>query len=482
MCVGLVSCAVGPDFHPLPPPCVTRYTMKPLPKKTVATPVPGGKSQILSYNQAIPAMWWTLFHSPQLDALIRQGLANNPNLVAAQAAIRVAQQNLRAGEGAFFPSANLNASAVRQRQSGLNFGSPSAVSNIFTVYQTSVSASYLLDIFGGVRRQVEALGAQVDFQVFEWQATYLTLTANIVTSAITEASLRELITATLHLIQVQSQQVDLLKKQYALGGVSLVDVSTIESQLGQTRATLPPLQKQLAQTRNALAVLVGALPSQISLPKFYLHHLVLPRNLPLGIPSALVEQRPDIQAAQALVHAASAQIGVATANMLPQVTLTAGYGWNASQISQLFQTSSSFWSYGAQLLQPVFQGGTLLAKRRAAIAAYDQALAQYQETVLQAFQNVADALEAINADARTLQAEEIAETAAQQTLFLTQQQFDLGAVNSIPLLIANSQYQQTLINRIRAEADRYTDTAALFQALGGTWAAPPCGVKKEILS
>lgn len=478
LCIGVVGCAVGPDFYPLPPPCVTRYTMQPLPQKTAATPgVTGGKSQTLAYNEAIPALWWNLFHSPELDRLIRLGLANNPSLTAAQAAIRVAQQNLRAGEGAFFPSVNLNGAMSRQRQTGINFGAPGIGANIFNVYTTSVNASYLLDIFGGIRRQVEALGAQVDFQVYEWQATYLTLTSNIVISAINEAALRELITATQHLIKVQTQQVEILKNQYQLGGVSLVEVSTIESQLGQTRATLPPLQKQLAQTRDALAVLVGALPSRIQLPKFYLHHLVLPKSLPLSVPSALVEQRPDVQAAQALVHAASAQIGVATANMLPQITLVAGYGWSAPEINQLFQTSTSFWNYAAQLAQPIFQGGTLLAKRRAAIAAYDEALAKYQQTVLQAFQDVADALEAVHADAKTLQAEAVAERAAQETLYLTQQQFDLGAVNSIALLIANSQYQQTLINRIRAEADRYKDSAALLQALGGTWAGYG---KKEI--
>lgn len=466
----LGGCAVGPNFHPLLPPQTNRYTEKPIPQKTVSAPGPGGKSQQLIYGRDIPAEWWVLFHSPSLNRLIVQGIANSPNLAAAEAALREAKQNLRAGEGQLLPNIGLQGSATRQRISQAAFGAPAGFGNsTFNLYNVAFNVSYVLDVFGGIRRQIEALGAQVDYQHFQVEAAYLTLAANIVTTAITEASLREQIAATHDLIHDQQQLLIILRKQLKLGGIPGANVLAQTTQLEQTIATLPPLQKSFAQNRDALAALVGGLPSQSHLPQFYLSELNLPTRLPLSLPSALVEQRPDIQASEALLHAASAQVGVATANLLPQITLTGSYGWTSTMLSNLISPANSVWSYGVGLVQPLFQGGALMAKRRAAIAAYDQAAAQYRQTVVLAFQNVADALNAIEIDAKTLRAQAQAENSAHASFIISRNQYKLGGISYLTLLNAQFQYQQTRIARIKAEAARYADTAALFQALGGGW-------------
>lgn len=468
----LSGCMAGPNFHSPPPPLTNRYTEKPIPQKTVSAPTAGGKSQHLIYGRDIPAEWWALFHSPSLNGLVVRGIHNSPTLAAAQAALREAEQNLRAAQGQLFPQIDFSAAGARQRTSAAAFGAPGAPSMTFNLYNVAFNVSYVLDVFGAVRRQIEAQGAQVDYQRFEAEATYLTLTANIVTTAITEASLRDQITTTISLIRDQEQELQIVKKQLALGGASGADVLTQATQLAQTRATLPPLQKSFAQTRDALAALIGALPSESHLPQFYLADLTLPKEVPLSIPSALVRQRPDIQASEALLHAASAQVGVATANLFPQINLTASYGWIGTAIPGLISQSNKVWNYGAQLIQPLLHGGTLISQRRAAIAAYDQALAQYHQTVIQAFQNVADALNALEIDAQTLRAQAQAENAARANYDLTRKQYRLGAVNYLFLLNAQLQYQQASINRIKAEASRYADTAALFQALGGGWWNP----------
>ena len=328
--------------------------------------------------------------------------------------------------------------------------------------------SYLLDVFGGSRRELEGLQSLVDYQSFQLHGAYLTLTSNIVTTAVKEASLRAQIQATQDIIAAQTKQLDVVERQFQLGAVARADVLSQRTQLAQTRATLPPLERQLAQTRHQLAVLIGKFPSEAELPSFELAALELPQELPLTLPSELVRQRPDILASEALLHQASAQIGVATANLYPQITLSGSFGSAGTQLHNLFG-GPTIWSLGAGLLQPLFHGGALTAKRRAAIAAYDQAQAQYRETVLQAFQNVADALRALETDARTLQAQADAAKLAGDTLDLTQQRFALGAVSYLSLLDAQRQFQQTRIALVQAQAARYADTAALFQALGGGW-------------
>jgi len=469
--LALAACAVGPDFHRPEAPKTNTYTAKALPEKTAAAPVAGGDAQRFVFGKDIPAQWWAVFHSDALDQLIRQALEDSPTLAAAQAALREAHENVRAEVGAaFFPAVDANASAERQKFSGAAFGQPGAKGSLFNLYNASVKVSYALDIFGGARRELETLQSQVDYQRFQLEGAYLTLTSNIVTTAVKEASLRAQILATQDILKVQGKQLDVVERQFQLGAVSRSDVLAQQTQLAQTRATLPPIEKDLAQTRHQLAVLVGRLPGEgAALPEFELDGLQLPQELPVSLPSSLVHQRPDIQASEALLHAASAQVGVATANLYPQITLTGNYGSETTRVGDLFQNGTSVWSLAAGLLQPVFHGGELIAKRSAAVAAYDQAAAQYRETVLQAFQNVADVLRALDADANTLKAQAEAEAAARATLDLTQKQFELGAVSYLSLLNAERQYQQTKISLVQAQAARFADTAALFQALGGGW-------------
>jgi len=463
------GCAVGPNFHSPVAPATDKYTPSPLPNRTIAIKTQGGASQQFEFGRDIPAEWWQLFKSPQLDALIRQGINNSPNLQAAQAALRVAQENLRAEIGAgLFPSVNAALTANRQQFSGAS-NNTGDQTTIFSLYNASVNVTYTPDVFGGIRRQIEGFRAQAEFQRFQVEAAYLTLTANIVTTVITEASLRSQIAATHELVNAQQGQVDIARKQFQLGGISMADVLAQETQLAQTMSLLPPLEKNLAQVRHSLAVLVGDLPSENHAPFFDLGDLKLPTHLPVTLPSTLVRQRPDVRAAEATLHQASAQIGVATANLLPTFPLTGSWGYTNNDLNELFKPTSMVWSIGGQVLQPIFQGGALLAQRRSSIAAYDQAAAQYRQTVLVAFQNVADALRAIEIDAHALRAQAEFERTAYKTYRIVYQQYKLGAADYVALLVAYRAYQNARILRIQAEATRFADTAALFQALGGGW-------------
>lgn len=468
--IAVSGCMVGPNFHTPNAPQVSRYNEHPLPKQTAATPRAGkgGLAQTYVDGKDLPAEWWYLFHSQDINALVETGLRNSPNLMAAEAALRQAQENLNAQIGnLMFPAVDAALAGQRQRFNAASFGNE-VQSSIFNLFNATVNVTYTLDVFGGSRRQLEALKAQVDYQQFQLIAAYLSLTSNIVTAAIATASLEEQIETTRYLIKSQNDQLVILQKQFDLGAISNMTVLTQRTLVDQTRATLPPLEQSLATTKHALSVLVGQFPNG-PIPTINLEKLTLPAQLPVSLPSNLVRQRPDVRASEALLHVASANIGVATANLLPQFNLTGSYGWSSSVPNGLFGSSSNVWNYGGQIAQPIFHGGALLAQRRGAIDAYDQAAAQYRQTVLQAFQNVADALRAIETDARTLRAQKAAEVAAKGALDLTTSQFRLGGASYIDLLNAQQQYQQVVISRIQAQAARYADTAALFQALGGGW-------------
>jgi len=476
----LAGCAAGPDFRRPGPPAVASYTTGAIPAETAAAPVAGGAAQRFATGEKIPAQWWALFRSEPLDRLIRQALADSPTLAAAQATLRIAEENRRAQFGALLPAVDAGASATRQKISGASFGQQGIGLSPFTLYNASVSVSYALDLFGGTRRELEALQAEVDYQRFQLEGAWLALTANLVTTAVQEGALRAQIGATREIVAAEEQQLDLVERQFRLGGASRPDVLAQQAQLAQTRATLPPLEKQLAQARHRLAVLAGRFPGEAGgVPEFDLDRLELPRELPVSLPSSLVRQRPDIRAAEELLHAASARIGVATANLYPQLTLTGSVGTEATRFRDLFGTGTSVWSLGAGLLQPLFRGGELTARRRAAIAAYDQAGALYRETVLEAFLNVADVLRALDMDAQTLKAQADAEAAARAALDLAREQFRLGAASYLTLLNAERQHQQARIGLVQAQAVRFADSAALFQALGGGWwnREPEGGVK-----
>jgi NodT family efflux transporter outer membrane factor (OMF) lipoprotein len=400
--------------------------------------------------------------------LIVEALRANPSLQGAQAALWQAKENLYAQAGKLLPTVDANASAERQQFSPAEFGAPGAPS-IFNLYQASVNVAYAPDVFGGTRRQIEATAALADYQHFELEATYLTLTSNVVTAAVQEASLRGQIEATLDIIKAETGQLDVVRHQFDVGAAARTDVLTQQSEVATAQATLPPLQKQLEQQRHVLLTLIGHFPSEARRDHLTLAALRLPTHLPLSLPSQLVEQRPDVQAAEAQLHQASAQIGVAVAARLPQFNLTGDYGTAALTTAAMFSPSTIVWTAVASGTQPIFHGFTLLHQQRAAEAAYDMAEAQYKSTVLGAFQNVADALRALQLDAATLRADRNALTAASDTLDLARGQYRLGAITYVILLNAQRSYQQARLSVVQAQAARYADTAALFQALGGGW-------------
>ncbi|SAL32957.1 RND efflux system outer membrane lipoprotein [Caballeronia udeis] len=463
------ACTVGPDFRHPAAPNAEGYTSAPLPAQTVETPGASGASQRFAPGENIPAAWWTLFHCEPLDALIRQALADSPNITAAQAALRQSRENYAAQRGAtLLPGVDAQLGAQRQKLTGLTFGQP-GFSEDLNLYNASVNVSYNLDLFGSGRRQLESLKAQIDYQNNQLQGAHLTLTANIVTAAVREASLRAQIEATEQIVASEQDQLDVLRKQFEVGGVARTAVLAQQTQLAQTSATLPPLRDSLDQVRHQLAALAGRLPSDATVPEFRLDMFTLPDTLPVSLPSALVRQRPDILASEALLHQASAKVGVATAALYPQLTLSASYGAQSLTPAQLFGAGSAIWSLGAGLTQPLFHGGQLQAEKRAAQAAYEQADAQYRETVLLAFQNVADALRALDHDAQALHAQTDASGAARDLLTLTRDQYKIGSVGYLSLVDAQRQYQQTVVSLAQSRAARYADTAALFQALGGGW-------------
>ena len=462
------ACAVGPDFKPPPAPPVSGYTPEAHLAPTTTANVAGGAAQNFLIGRDIPAEWWKVFHSKEIDALIAEALRANPNLQAAQAALWQAKENLYASAGKLLPSVDANAGFQRQQFSPAEFGLPGGPS-IFNLYQATVNVSYAPDVFGGQRRQIEANAAQAEYQRFELEATYLTLTANVVTAAIQEASLRGQIQATQDIIKAETEQLGVVRNQFEAGATTRADVLTQESEVATTEATLPPLQKQLEQQHHLLLALIGRFPSQQHGPHLQLASLRLPTDLPVSLPTQLVEQRPDVRAAEAQLHQASAQIGVATANRLPQFSLTAEYGSLALTPAALFTPAAAIWTLGATGTQPIFHGFTLLHQERAAKAAYDMAEAQYRNTVLGAFQNVADALRALQLDAATLKAQQRAVRAASDTFDLSRGQYRLGAITYVTLLNAERGYEQARLALVQAQAARYADTAALFAALGGGW-------------
>jgi NodT family efflux transporter outer membrane factor (OMF) lipoprotein len=471
------NCAVGPDFKPATPPEVDRYTREPLPAQTMSTSVAGGQAQRFVKDLDIPAEWWTLFHSPKLNGLIEQSLKANPNLQATMAALRIAQENVRAQEGKFLPLVQGNFNPTRQQSTNNALGTQlpladGSTTNAFNVVTSQVIVSYTLDVWGQNRRAVESLQAQADSERFLVEAAYLTLTSNIALATIQEASLRDQITATQELINISARMLGVLHRQLSAGYSSRVDVAAQEAQLAQTIATLPPLQKQLAQQRDLIAALAGRFPSEEPLKTFTLSGFHLPRDLPVSLPSRLVEQRPDVRSAQELVHSASAQVGIAIANMLPNFTINATGGYTSTALANFadyFSPTNRFLTLAGNVTQPIFDGFSLLHQKRAAEAAYDQATSQYRTTVIGAVQNVADTLRALQADANALRAASIFERAAKTSLDLVRQQFDIGYANILLLLNAQQTYLQARIALIQTRANRLSDTVALFQALGGGW-------------
>jgi NodT family efflux transporter outer membrane factor (OMF) lipoprotein len=471
ICAGALSaCAVGPDFKQSEAPKTSSYTETTLTKKLVTAPgVPGGTDQEFVEGADIEAQWWELYKSPELDVLIKKALEQNPNLGAADAAVRAAQENVNAQIGGlYFPAISVGANDLRQKQPsavyGLNYGT-----DTYNLFNTSVNVTYTLDVFGGARRAVEGARAQAEVAQFQLEGAYLSLTANVVTGAIKEAALRAQMQATEEILKAQTSLAEVTEKQLAIGTVSKVDVTSQRTLVSNSQVDLYNYERNLAFARNQLAVLVGEFPSNGNIAKFDLANLHLPEKLPLSVPSSLVRQRPDVRAAEAQLKAQNAFVGVATANLLPQFTITASAGSAAFTANSLFGSNSSLWTLGGGILQPLFQGGQLLAQRRGAIANYEKAAFQYQTTVLNAFQEVANALRALETGAQALKAASDAERYAFETLDLVQQQYKLGTASYLAVLYYQNQYQQAKVKSVSAQATRFSDTAALFAALGGGW-------------
>ena len=467
----LVGCAVGPNFKEPPVPAAAGYVPPGdrLPATTASASVSGGEAQRFVQGLDIPGQWWKLFQSPELDELIEQALARNPTLEAAQAALRQAHENVAAQRASFYPSVSGAFQSQRSDASLAAVGIPGGGSYLYTLNSAAVNVSYTLDAFGGIRRQVEALKAQAEYEEDSLEASYLALTANVVTAAITEASLRAQIRATEDIAHAQRAALDITERRVTAGGASRVDVLEQQATLEATLASLPALRTQLAQQRNLLGTYVGSTPAEYADRGFQLESLMLPTQLPLSVPSKLVEQRPDVREYSALLHQATAQVGVATANMLPQLTITGSYGGESIHFADLLSPASAVWSIAGGVTQPLFKGGQLVHQRRAAVAAAQEAAANYKATVLTAFQNVADALLALEGDAESLAAQTRAERSAAGSLDLAQAQYKAGGASYLQVLTAEQTYQNAELALVRARAQRFTDTAALFQALGGGW-------------
>ena len=465
----LSGCAVGPDFQHPTPPAASGYIAQPLTATSSMANAVGGEEQRFDMGKDISQQWWALFKSPPLDALVEKSLQANPSIDAAKAALRQAREYVAAQVGFYYPTVQAGYAVSRTKDSGTLSPVLSSGQEPYTLHTAQVNVGFVPDVFGSNRRQVESLQAQADFQRFQLEAIYLTLTSNVVAAAIQEASLRAQISATLSIIEIETKMRDQLQKQFEVGYVAGTDLAAQEAALAQVQQTLPPLQKQLAQNRDLLAALAGRFPNDELEEMFNFAALSLPQELPVSLPSKLVEQRPDVRAAEEQLHSASAEVGVAVAARLPNIILSADLGSTATNISRLFTSGTGFWGLAAGLTQPIFQGGTLLHRQRAAEAAYDQAAAQYRSTVITAFQNVADTLHAIQSDADALKAAVAFEQAAKRSLDLARKQFEVGYINYLSLLSAEQAYQQAMINLAQAQANRFADTAALFMALGGGW-------------
>ena len=464
----LAGCEVGPDFHRPTLPVPGRYNEQMPAARTASADTAGGTAQVLASGADLSGDWWTLFHSQALSALVGQALRDNPSLEAARQALREAQELELEQKGTLFPAVSGQVFRARQ-ELPLSYEEPGAPSETFTQYNAQLNLSYTFDVWGGLRRAIEQAGAEAAYQRYELEAAVLSLSAGVATSAIQAASLRAQIAAQQQLIGFEQKQLDTVRQQFQLGGATGTDVATQQAQVAQAQTVLVPLQPELVQTRDQVAAYLGQAPSEVELPVITLDQLTLPDTLPVSLPSSLLAQRPDILAAQETLHAQTALLGVDISQRLPQVTLSATVGSSAADIHQLFSPGNGRWSVVNQAVQPIFDAGELLHRQRAQKAAMLGAAAAWRNTVVTAFQNVADVLAQLQNDAVNLQYALTAAEAGQRGLSLASLQYRLGGVSYLSVLTAEQTYQTAVITLIRAQAARYADTVLLFQALGGGW-------------
>jgi NodT family efflux transporter outer membrane factor (OMF) lipoprotein len=492
----LAAACVGPNFHRPAPPQDAGYSAAPLPLETAEAPAPGGEAQHFNAAADVSWQWWTLFQSPRLNSLVELAFKKNPSIRNAQAALRQAQEMTAAQRGFFFPTVGLDYNFERQKVAGnlANSVAPGVQGNgtviqavqnpkgpvyneplFYNFHTAEATVAYNPDVFGSNRRQVESLAAQAEIQRYNLEAAYMALASNLVSAAIQEASVRDQLAAVRDIVAENRHALDILRRQFKDGYVMRGDVAAQEAQLAQAQALAPPLEKELEQTRDLIRALAGELPDQDVGDSFEFKDMKLPRELPLTVPSKLVDQRPDVRAAEAQLHSANADVGTAIAARLPVFSITGAAGGTATEFTQMFAQGGPFWNIILGVAQPVFDGGTLRHRQHAAEQALIQAATQYQSTVLAAYQNVADTLHAIYSDADELAAALHNEEAAKVQLDITRLQMTSGQVGEIYLLQAEEAYQQAVLNRIQAQAVRFGDSAALFMALGGGWWNRPAG-------
>jgi NodT family efflux transporter outer membrane factor (OMF) lipoprotein len=472
VCCALLTggCAVGPDYFRPDQGLPAGY-------------LPGGEAPVVKNDaqrffetRSIPAQWWRIFGSDKINQLVEMSLAQNPSVGEAMAALEQARWNVRAQEGAFFPQVTGEWASTRQKLAAPEGAPPRFKGEIFTLHTPQVNVGFLPDVWGKNRRAVEALMSVADAQYYQLEATYLSLAANTVLAIIQEAALADQIAATRDIVTINKRIFATLDKEFKAGAASGLDVASQEAQLAQAQALLPPLEKAYAQQRNLIAVLTGNFPADANWRPTSLDALRLERELPVIVPSQLIDQRPDVRAAEAQVHAASAQIGVARANLLPQFGISGDVGSSAQRLSDLFTPQSLVWAITGSVMQPIFKGGTLLAEKRAAEAAFMEAASVYRSTVLTAVQNVADVLRAIEADNDAVRAARAYEKASAKALNMVETELRAGQVAISVLLTSQQNYQQAKLSVIQARGLLLADTAALFQALGGGWWAGDPGV------
>jgi NodT family efflux transporter outer membrane factor (OMF) lipoprotein len=462
----LAGCAVGPDFRAPGSPDVTGYTEDGVPD----TRLPNAEEEQQSFvlGERISGDWWGLFHDQRLNDIVQQAIAGNQTIVAARASLAQAQQAVIQAGGVLYPQVDLGAGYSRQQVNGAQLGFP-AKTPPFNLFTLGPTVSYSLDLFGGNRRRVEQEGALAEYQGYQVAASYLALTGNAVTQALNIASAREQIKAVEQIIADDEEDLRLVQTEFTAGEARRLDIETQSSQLEADRALLPPIRQQVSVARHALSILLGRLPAAWVPPDFDLSEFTLPPELPVTLPSDLVRQRPDILASESQLHAASAAIGVATAQLYPNITLSASFTQESLATSTLFNPASSVWSAGAQLLAPVFHGGALMAQKRGAVDAFDESLANYKQTVLTGFGQVADVMHALANDAQLLEAQRRALQSAEESLRLTRATYQYGNVGVLQVLEAQRLAEQARLGYVRAEAQRYLDTAEFLTAMGGGW-------------
>lgn len=463
------GCAVGPRFVRPAAPSVSAYTAASAAPSLSAGA--GERSQHLAIGGGVPAAWWRRFHSRALDGLVRQALARNPTLAAAKATLAEAQQAVLEARGGYYPQVDLAAAAERQKGPAFALGllPPRQSLPQFNLYSVGPTVNFSPDVFGLAGRRVEERQALADAQTFQLAAAYLAISGNTVSEALTLASLRAQIDAMTEIVADDASNLALVRRKFSVGRVPRIDVLAAETELANDRTLLPALDRQRAATEDALAVLLGKFPADWTPPPFGLADFELPGELPLSLPSALVRERPDILAAESLVHARSAAVGVATGQMYPNIQLSASVATAALKSGALFDSASGIWALAAGVGAPIFHGGALKAHRQQAVEAYRASLATYRRTVLQAFGQVADTLRALGADAALVDAEHQALDAAAAGLRLQRASYAAGRSDVLRLLDAERGLQRARLGYARATAQRGIDSAQLFVALGGGW-------------